>query len=257
MRSCETCRQLNPDDARFCQQCGTALSPSQATPPVWDEAQIWRKFIGPNADRYLKTFEKFSGASGPRFAFTWNWPAFLFEPFLWFLYRKMYLYALVYAVGPVAAFYFTQDLSADLVWRIMAGASANYIYYWHIKEQLAKIKSLPNLDASNRDRILNDSGGVQPYVVWVGVGLFALKVALLIAILREGPPSPSRTVPPRTQPAPTRTKVEELRDFSVRYAGANGARVRCHAIQAWNHSKSWPYAAPPKSAAACFCSNWV
>jgi hypothetical protein len=124
MRSCETCRQVNPDDARFCQQCGTALSPSQTTPPVWDEAQLWRKFIGPNADRYLETFKKFSGASGPRFAFTWNWPAFLFEPFLWFLYRKMYLYALVYAVGPVAAFYFTQDLSADLVWRIMAGASA-------------------------------------------------------------------------------------------------------------------------------------
>ncbi len=129
MKSCETCRQVNPDDARFCQQCGTAFSSVQPTELVWDEAQLWRKFIGPNADRYLETFKKFSTASGPRFAFTWNWPAFLFEPFLWFLYRKMYLYALVYAVGPVVAFYFTQDLSADFVWRIMAGASANYIYY--------------------------------------------------------------------------------------------------------------------------------
>ncbi|GIW55826.1 MAG: hypothetical protein KatS3mg082_2230 [Nitrospiraceae bacterium] len=207
MKSCETCRQVNPDDARFCQQCGTAFSSVQPTELVSDEAQLWRKFIGPNADRYLETFKKFSTASGPRFAFTWNWPAFLFEPFLWFLYRKMYLYALVYAVGPVVAFYFTQDLSADFVWRIMAGASANYIYYWHIKEQLAKIGSQRSLDVLSRDRILSDSGGVQPYVVWVGVGLFALKVALLIALLQAGPPDHGGSAPSRTQPAPTRTSA--------------------------------------------------
>ena len=53
----------------------------------------------------------------------------------------MYVYALIYAIGPAMAFYITQDLSADIVWRIIAGASANYIYFWHAKEQLAKIKA--------------------------------------------------------------------------------------------------------------------
>ncbi len=208
MKVCEACQQTNPDDAKFCQQCGQAFAMVESgaesgTPP--SEEQLWRSFIGPNADRYLATFKKFSGPGGPRFALTWHWPAFLFEPFLWFLYRKMYLYALVYAVGPVVAFYFTQDLSADLVWRVMAGVSANYIYFWHATEQLAKIKSQRTLDLEVRNKMLSDGGGVQPYVVWVGVGLFALKIALLIAILRDGPPGQEKPVPPKTRPVATGT----------------------------------------------------
>lgn len=204
MKRCEACQQENPDDAKFCRQCGGAFTivesiAESSVPP--SEDQLWRSFIGPNADRYLETFKKFSGPGGPRFALTWHWPAFLFEPFLWFLYRKMYLYALVYAVGPVVAFYFTQDLSADLVWRVMAGVSANYIYYWHAKEQLAKIQSQRTLDSAVRDRMLSDGGGVQPYVVWVGMGLFALKIALLIAMLRDGPPSQEKSVPQKSRPA--------------------------------------------------------
>ncbi len=170
-----------------------------SAPP--SEEQLWRSFIGPHADRYLETFKKFSSPSGPRFALTWHWPAFLFEPFLWFLYRKMYMYALVYAVGPVVAFYFTQDLSADLVWRVMAGVSANYIYYWHAKEHLATIKNQRTLDPAARDRKLSDEGGVQPYVVWVGVGLFALKVALFITMLRDGSPDQSTPPPQKIRPA--------------------------------------------------------
>ena len=67
------------------------------------EQDLWRAFIGPNADRYLERFKKFS-TQNPSFALTWHWPAFVFEPFLWFLYRKMYAYAMIYALGPVIAF---------------------------------------------------------------------------------------------------------------------------------------------------------
>jgi hypothetical protein len=205
MKTCEACRQENPPDAKFCRQCGNTFavveSSAESSAPPSEDA-LWRTLIGPHAGRYLETFKKFSGPNGPRFALTWHWPGFLFEPFLWFLYRKMYMYALVYAVGPVVAFYFTQDLTADLVWRVMAGVSANYIYYWHIKEQLATIRIQRTLDPAARDRMLSDAGGVQPYVVWVGVGLFALKVALLITILQDSPPDSGQPVPQQTKPAP-------------------------------------------------------
>lgn len=207
MKTCPQCQQQNSDDAKFCHQCGTALEPraeaASAPPPSvpMTEEELWRGFIGPNADRYLTTFKKFSTPTGPRFALSWHWPAFIFEPFLWFLYRKMYVYAMIYAVGPVIAFYLTQDLSADIVWRLMAGVSANYIYFWHVKEQVGKIKAQRAIDGESRRRMLGDLGGVQPYVVWVGVGLFVLKVALVVAIFKEGQPEGSDKDRPKVKPA--------------------------------------------------------
>jgi hypothetical protein len=155
MKPCSQCEQQNPDDARFCSQCGALFaeeaaqpadqSAEEPAPPILDEQQLWRSFIGQNADRYLEQFRKFTGGSEPRFALTWHWPAFLFDPFLWFLYRKMYLYAAVYAIGPVLSAYFTGDLTVGVVWRVMAGASANYIYYWHVREHVAAIKEKAGL----------------------------------------------------------------------------------------------------------------
>lgn len=190
MKPCQSCEQPNPDDARFCQQCGSpfsAQSHEAATPLPLEEAQLWRAFIGPNADRYLEQFHKFTTGGTPRFALTWHWPAFLVDPFLWFLYRKMYLYAVVYAVGPVLSVYLTGDYTVGIVWRIIAGASANYIYYWHVKEHLARIRAGVH-DSAAQDPLLRDLGGVQPYVIWLGVALYLLALALLIEVIREGPP---------------------------------------------------------------------
>jgi hypothetical protein len=222
VKACQKCDQQNPDEALFCGQCGEPFSdPSsasasdpaqeQAVTPVMDEAHQWLAFIGPNADRYLEQFKKFTGgsitagATGPRFALTWHWPAFLFDPFLWFLYRKMYLYALVYAVGPVLSAYFTGDFTVGIVWRVMAGFSANYIYYWHVRQQLAGIRTQAGLDHETRERLLKDLGGIQPYVVWVGVALHLLLLALLLAAIREEPPDGGKLQPDRVAPAPKRT----------------------------------------------------
>jgi len=191
MKACGTCEQPNSDDARFCHQCGSPFSAplqEEAAPLPLEEAQLWRAFIGPNADRYLEQFRKFTTGETPGFAFTWHWPAFLVDPFLWFLYRKMYLYALVYAVGPVVSAYLTGDYAVGIVWRLIAGASANYIYYWHVKEHLAEIRTKGTFDSAARERLLLDLGGVQPYVIWLGVALYALMLALLIEVIREGPP---------------------------------------------------------------------
>jgi Predicted membrane protein len=134
MKFCSKCTQANPDDAGFCSQCGTvfdnetAMAVAAADPALEsDEIRLWRSFIGPQKaillslkkgwswerpdDYYLNQFKKFSAGGTSRFALTWHWPAFLVDPFLWFLYRKMYLYALIYALGPVLSAYLTGDFT--------------------------------------------------------------------------------------------------------------------------------------------------
>jgi hypothetical protein len=201
VKPCEKCGQQNPDEALFCQQCGASFTVAPSA--LLDEGQIWKAFIGPNADRYLEQFRKFSSGSTPRFALTWNWPAFLFDPFLWFLYRKMYLYAMVYAVGPVVSAYVTGDFTVGIVWRIMAGVSANYIYYWHVKQHVATIRAKSFQEGTSQERLVRDLGGVQPYVVWLGVALHALLLAMMIMIAIEGPPGGKESPQDKPKPAPT------------------------------------------------------
>ena len=114
MKSCPKCDQQNTDEARFCQGCGAAF-PSSASQVSADENEFVRTFIGPSKallfslqrgwswdradNHYIEKFRRFSNGGRPRFALSWHWPAFLVDPFLWFLYRKMYVYAFVYAVS--------------------------------------------------------------------------------------------------------------------------------------------------------------
>jgi hypothetical protein len=198
MKMCSQCAQPNPDDASFCHQCGSGLSSSTATVDSVDERPtatamttdeaLWRQFIGPNADRYLEQFQKFSSNGQPRFALSWNWPAFLFISFLWFLYRKMYLHAFVYAVGPMISTYVTGDLTVGLVWSIMAGATANYLYYWHCREQIAAIKQTVGMNYAAQETEMKEAGGVQSYVIWVGVLFYIIFLATLMKMIEEGPP---------------------------------------------------------------------
>jgi hypothetical protein len=198
MKSCARCHQQNQDDSKFCYQCGTALAvepePPIATPVAPAAPEIhpdegpWRQFIGPHADRYLKHFKRFGLGDEPKFALTWNWPAFLYMPFLWFLYRKMHAYALVYALGPVISTYVTGNFTVGLVWSIMAGATANYVYYWHCRKQIGEIKKSSWIDPVKQDEALKNAGGVQPYVIWVGVAFYILFAMTMIKMAQDGPP---------------------------------------------------------------------
>lgn len=198
MMLCNQCNRQNPDEALFCHQCGTKLaegkpaaeaaSETATARPIQDDETLWREFIGPNADHYLTLFRRFSSNGQPKFALSWNWPAFLYISFLWFLYRKMYLHAFVYAVGPMISTYLTGDFSAGIVWSIMAGATANYLYYWHCREHIGDIKKAGRMDLSAQEATLKESGGVQPYVVWVGVFFYIIFLATLIKMIQEGPP---------------------------------------------------------------------
>ena len=212
MKFCAQCQQQNQDDANFCHQCGQDLTAENAgssvsstpAPTVWSgtDHDRWRDFIGPNADRYLEQFQKFGSAQSPRFALTWNWPAFLFISFLWFLYRKMYLYAAVYAIGPMVSTYLTGDMTSGMVWSVVAGATANYVYYWHCREHIAAIKQQAWADHSKQHLAMKEAGGVQPYVVWVGVVFYALFFFTMFKIIQEGGLDAEK-IPTKAKPATT------------------------------------------------------
>ena len=198
MKSCAQCQQQNQEDAKFCYQCGNTLTAEPeapiAIPVIHADENLWRQFIGPHADRYLKHFKKFGLREEPKFALTWNWPAFLYISFLWFLYRKMYVYALVYALGPMISTYLTGDVTVGLVWSIMAGATANYVYYWHCREQIGALKKNAWTDPAKQDEALKEAGGVQSYVIWIGVALYVLfAITMTFKMLQDGPPDGERS----------------------------------------------------------------
>jgi double zinc ribbon protein/uncharacterized protein DUF2628 len=210
MKSCAQCQQQNQDDAKFCYQCGTDLTAPAEAPVVSSasrasqtDSDLWRAFIGPNADRYLEQFKKFGSEQAPKFALTWNWPAFLFISFLWFLYRKMYLYAAVYAVGPMISTYLTGDMTSGIVWSVVAGATANYVYYWHCREQIGAIKQRTWNDAGKQDEAIKEAGGVQPYVIWVGVVLYVLFSITMFKMIQEGSLDGDRPPTKPVKPAAT------------------------------------------------------
>jgi|SRR5262245_16906306 len=205
MKLCAQCQQQNKEDAKFCHQCGHILTvesePPITAPLIHPDEHHWRQFIGPHADRYLTHFKKFGLGEQPKFALTWNWPAFLYVSFLWFLYRKMYVYAMVYALGPMISTYLTGDMTVGLVWSIMAGATANYVYYWHCREHIGALKKNAWTDPAKQDEALREAGGVQSYVIWIGVALYILFAITTFKMIQDGPPDGER--PPGKPAKPT------------------------------------------------------
>jgi hypothetical protein len=98
----------------------------------------------------------------------------------------MYLYAAVYAIGPMVSSYLTGDITSGIVWSVVAGATANYVYYWHCHEHVAAIKQQAWNDPAQQHAVLKEEGGVQPYVIWVGVAFYLLFSLTMFKMLQEG-----------------------------------------------------------------------
>ncbi len=223
MKFCSQCEQANPDDATFCHRCGVEMkeefepspsSSSSAEDSASNEETVWRTFIGSSQtlifslknllsfkncwsidssdNYYIEQFKNFRTESTPQFALTWHWPAFLVPPFLWFLYRKMYLYAAVYFVGPSLAFFLTGDPTVTFIWQVIAGATANYLYFWHVQDHLKELSEQVGPNEPIPEEALHDVGGVQPYVFVLAILLHIFVLFLLV----KGPPqAPTEQVP--------------------------------------------------------------
>jgi hypothetical protein len=83
---------------------------------------------------------------------------------------------------------------------VVAGATANYVYYWHCREHIAAIKQQAWNDPAQQQTAVQEEGGVQPYVIWVGVVLYLIFSLTMFRMLQEGgwdlekaPANPAKT----------------------------------------------------------------
>lgn len=163
-----------------------------ATSGTYNAEEFYKAIIGPkNQDYYLRQFSRFDGnrnAGG-----SWNWPAF-FVTFYWFLYRKMWVPALIYfflpylvmmpigvigglagkSVGPaiVGISYFLYLAGVLLLPPIYANAW----YYKHCKKKIAETRA-SSRDAQRQLGELSARGGTSAVAL-----VFVLVLALIAGI---------------------------------------------------------------------------
>ncbi|PJA77970.1 MAG: hypothetical protein CO149_06580 [Nitrospirae bacterium CG_4_9_14_3_um_filter_51_5] len=58
-----------------------------------------------------------------------------------------------------------------------------------MKDKVQRIMAAPSLEDSGRAHLIQEEGGVQPYVLWLGVALHVLMLGLLTAAIVQGPPA--------------------------------------------------------------------
>jgi len=202
---CPKCGNSNDDSAKFCSGCGSVLPQAiKDVPPPQTENdaprnpdEFYKAIVGPkNQDYYLNQFSRFD--SNGKVDASWHWPAF-FVTFYWFLYRKMWLNALIYfflpylvmiLLGIAAA---VVGNSADTVISISYGLFlialfvlppmyANALYYKHCKKKITEA-SLSSQDLQRRLGELSGKGGTSNVVlIFVLVFVFIAFIGILAAI---------------------------------------------------------------------------
>lgn len=154
-------------------------------------------FVGPkNADYFAHAFRRF--AAGSKVA--WNWPAF-FATWSWLMYRKMWLYSLVYVISVPVLFAILLFVSFNFVGGpsvlaccltycvvafVLAPMFATRLYYTHAGKKINEIKSRTASIEEQRLEVAR-AGGVSAAsttaaVLWPSMGCIFLGVlALLVA----------------------------------------------------------------------------
>jgi len=130
-------------------------------------------FIVKNRAKYLVKFDKFNHEGIDRFAVTWHWPAFLFNSW-WFLYRKLYLWALI-------AFVALCIPGFNFISFILFGILSNYLYYKHALKNIYALRAFdPSADISSE---LARIGGVNPWAMVLGIVVSSITGIIIIAAI--------------------------------------------------------------------------
>jgi type II secretory pathway pseudopilin PulG len=196
---CPKCGASNDAAATFCTACGDVLplpdsgiqKARRKTDGPADISEYYKAAIGPkNQEYYLRQFARFD-ANG-KVSASWHWPAF-FVTFYWMLYRKMWLYALIYFFFPYVLFGLTGATMglADGSANFLIGATyllyiagilflvpmyASALYYNHCKKQIAATKA-STTDVQRQLGELAGKGGTSNIVILFL--LFFVLIALL------------------------------------------------------------------------------
>ena len=70
--------------------------------------------------------------------------------------------------------------------------NCQYVYYWHCREHIAAIKQQAWNDPAQQHTAIREEGGVQPYVIWVGVVFYLLFSLTMFKMLQEGALDPEK-----------------------------------------------------------------
>jgi|GEM_PF-2042493 len=100
---CPRCGAAVAASDKFCAACGeiqTACFLNDESAGHGDGALLLRCFIGPHSSYYMSRFARFDERG--RVGVSWHWPAF-WCPFLWLIYRKLWIPALAYVVAYMVA----------------------------------------------------------------------------------------------------------------------------------------------------------
>lgn len=179
-------------------------------------------FVGPENPYYKKVFERFSKDGSPNFALSWNWAAVL-SPFLWALYRKLWLWALLIGITevvvPVLALVLGLHniVSAKLVFvaylgfignRLFWPALVNYLYFRHVDGMLMRLHGLAPYVA---DVDVATTGGISKSAVFVGLA-FSGVLTLFVWSFLDSMQQPGHQVENRLATLPEQGDLMQLQD---------------------------------------------
>jgi hypothetical protein len=138
-------------------------------------------YVGPKAERYRSRFGRFTRTGATRFEFSWNNPA-AFVGMWWYLYRKMYVWALVDFVLSVLLGW---TLFVPILWGVARAVTADYLYFLQADRRIREarpISSAVDAPAANAAHLarLAAEGGVNTWVAWVAIAATLLFLAILV-----------------------------------------------------------------------------
>ncbi len=142
----------------------------------------YQDFVGQNIASFVPYFQEVDGREG-KFKPSWVWPAFFFQ-FIWFYYRKMYLWGTIYLV--LRAIPLVNILSI-----LIMPLLAKYLYY---RTAQTKLSMLRQTEGTLNPEKIRELGGVSVKAVWICIGLIILLLSLAVVIFINTP-LPRRRLP--------------------------------------------------------------
>lgn len=193
---CKNCGSWQDDNAKFCEECGSSLAgggtpvmvdtepeimeaeivdvivepPRRHGSPAADAGEVRERLVGTRQEYYLPRFEKMENLN----SFTsWNWCAFLFSG-SWMMYRKMYVFGVVFWVLGELVSWLELGALRWVLW-IAAGVLGNFLY---MKDINARTEKALNMQPEQREIYIQKNSGTG----WAAV-VILIAVSFLLARL--------------------------------------------------------------------------